>query len=111
MRRFTCAAAAGTATVVLSALWIEPAAMAAPAAGPPTIAGNGPLVAAKFSCPHLAIPRCAKGYRGECIRWAYGGPKGPNMVKCCGRMGCAPHFSNTREPLKPPRPMPWSRLR
>jgi hypothetical protein len=112
MRRLTCAAAvAGTAAVLLPVLWMGPAAGAAPAAGRPAIAGKSPLVAVRFTCPHVAIPRCAKGYRAECIRWVYGGPKGPNMVKCCGRMGCVPHFSNTKEPLKPPRPMPWSRLR
>jgi hypothetical protein len=114
MRRLTCAAAvAGTAAVLLPVLWMGPAAGAAPAAGRPAIAGKSPLVAVRFTCPHVAIARCAKGYRAECTRWAYAGPKGPNMVKCCGRMGCVPFIENpmTKLPLGPPKPLPNTRVK
>jgi hypothetical protein len=115
MRRFAWAAAvAGAAAVLLSGLWMEPADAGVSAGRPPTIAGKTPLAVAEHSCPPRGSPRCAKGYRAECIRWVYGGPtKGPNMVKCCGRMGCVPDLSNrrTKEPFKGSKPLPWSRFR
>lgn len=115
MRRFTCAAAVATATVLLSALWMEPAAMAAPAAGLPAVADKGLAVAATVSCPRLAAAKCAKGYRAECTSWTggwwwdKGGQK--RQYKCCATMGCVPHLSNpqTKQPFQGPKPLPGSR--
>jgi hypothetical protein len=107
------AVAAGTAAVLLSGLWIEPAAAAVTAGNLPTTAGKTPLAVAEFSCPPRRRPNCAKGYRAECIRWVYGGPKGPNMVKCCGTMGCVPSITNpmTKRPPGLPKPLPGTRVR
>lgn len=113
MLGFECnAAVACAAAVLLPALWIEPAALAAPAAGPPTTAGKGPPVAVAFSCPPRLTPRCAKGYRAQCIQWVYGGTKGPSMAKCCGRMGCVPSINPPpRQPPRLPKPLPGARVR
>jgi hypothetical protein len=114
MRRVECAAAlAGTAAILLSALWTEAAAAGATAGGRLPTAGKGLLMAARFSCPHLTTPRCARGYRAECTRWTYAGPKGSNMAKCCGRLGCVPFPTNpqTREPPRLPKPLPGTRVR
>jgi hypothetical protein len=113
MLRFECAAAvACAAAVLLLALWMEPAALAAPAGAPPATAGKSPLVAVAFSCPPRVTPRCAKGYRAECIRWVYGGAKGPSMVKCCGRMGCVASINPpARQSPRLPKPLPGTRVK
>lgn len=112
MRRFI-RVAFGAAAILLAGLWMQPAVLAAAAGMLPATAGKNPPVVVRSSCPRLITPRCPKGYRAQCTWWVHGGPKGPSMFRCCGRMGCVPHLLNqqTKEPLKPPKPLPRSRLR
>jgi hypothetical protein len=110
MRHYTRAAAAfTTVAIALLALGNEPRALAAAASKAPLMTGEPGLVIVKLSCPRLVTPKCANGYRAECTRWVYAGPKGPNMVKCCGRMGCVPVLKQrTRRPTRQPKPLPGS---
>jgi hypothetical protein len=112
MHLMCAAAVARIAVVLLSALWMGPPAIAAPAGGPAATAGEGLLMAVRSSCPPRVMPRCAKGYRAECTRWVYGGPKGPNMFKCCGRMGCVSSINPPPGQFDGlPKPLPDTRVK
>jgi hypothetical protein len=100
MRQFKWAVAtAATTSVLLTALWIQPAAVAAPKGKTPPVVGEGP-------CLVIPRPACKGNYRPVCVR---GG-------RLCGHRACLEWTCRelnpkTKEPLKPPNPLPGSRLR